>query len=140
MKTKIILLFVLVFYSVLSYAGIRPDRLTCENINNPMAVDIPRPRLSWVGKERIMFSQAPEKDKPNRLINLGDWVAPGTLPPDEMVHTFFLWRFAGLTSKAAKVLENGKKIKDSELLKVTRMDGKYAVIQTGSGVFNFSSN
>jgi alpha-L-rhamnosidase len=62
--------------------------------------------LKWVNDEGIMFSQAPEKDKPNRWINLGDWVAPGKLPPDEMVHTFFLWRCADLTSKAAKALGN----------------------------------
>ena len=52
----------------------------------------------------IMFSQAPEKDNPNRWINLGDWVAPGKLPPDEMVHTFYLWRCADLTARTAKVL------------------------------------
>ncbi len=60
--------------------------------------------LSWVNENGIVFSQAPEKEKPNRWINLGDWVAPGKLPPDEMVHTFFLWRCADITSKAAKAL------------------------------------
>jgi alpha-L-rhamnosidase len=60
--------------------------------------------LSWVNEDGIVFSQAPEKEKPNRWINLGDWVAPGKLPPDEMVHTFFLWRCADITSKAAKAL------------------------------------
>jgi alpha-L-rhamnosidase len=60
--------------------------------------------LTWTDDDGIMFSQAPEKDKPNRWINLGDWVAPGKLPPDEMVHTFFLWRCSDLTARAAKVL------------------------------------
>lgn len=60
--------------------------------------------LTWVDKEGIMFSQAPEKSKVNRWINLGDWVAPGKLPPDDMVHTFFLWRCSDLTAKTAEVL------------------------------------
>ena len=60
--------------------------------------------LTWTNDDGIMFSQAPEKDKPNRWINLGDWVAPGKLPPDEMVHTFFLWRCSDLTARTAKVL------------------------------------
>lgn len=29
-------------------AGIRPERLTCEYMSDPMAVDAPQPRLSWV--------------------------------------------------------------------------------------------
>ena len=60
--------------------------------------------LTWTDDEGIMFSQAPEKEKPNRWINLGDWVAPGDLPPDGMVHTFFLWRCADITASAAKRL------------------------------------
>jgi alpha-L-rhamnosidase len=39
-----------------------------------------------------------------KWFNLGDWVAPGNLPPDEMVHTFYLWRCADLTAQAAKAL------------------------------------
>ncbi len=60
--------------------------------------------LTWTNDEGIMFSQAPQKERPNQWINLGDWVAPGKLPPDEMVHTFFLWRCSDLTAKAAKAL------------------------------------
>ncbi len=60
--------------------------------------------LTWTNKDGIMYSQAPEKNNPNRWINLGEWVAPGKMPPDEMVHTFFLWRCSDLTSKAAKAL------------------------------------
>jgi len=51
-----------------------------------------------------MFSQAPVREKPNQWINLGDWVAPGELPPDEMVHTFFLWRCSDITARTAKAL------------------------------------
>jgi len=60
--------------------------------------------LTWVDSDGIMFSQAPDRTKPNRWINLGDWAVPGKLPPDDLVHTFFLWRCADLTAKAAGVL------------------------------------
>jgi alpha-L-rhamnosidase len=60
--------------------------------------------LTWTNNEGIMFSQAPDKEKPDQWINLGDWVAPGKLPPDEMVHTFFLWRCSDLTARAARIL------------------------------------
>jgi alpha-L-rhamnosidase len=67
--------------------------------------------LTWTNDEGIMLSQAPDKDKPNQWMNLGDWVAPGKLPPDEMVHTFFLWRCSDLTSLAAKALGNSEDFK-----------------------------
>jgi alpha-L-rhamnosidase len=63
--------------------------------------------LTWTDEEGIMYSQAPEKGNPNRWINLGDWVAPGKLPPDDMVHTFFLWRCADITAKTAEILDKG---------------------------------
>jgi len=60
---------------------------------------------TWVDKDGIMFSQRVGKDgKVLKWFNLGDWVAPGSLPPDEMVHTFYLWRCADLTAQAAKAL------------------------------------
>ena len=61
--------------------------------------------LTWVNDSGIMFSQAlGPNGKPNRWMNLGDWVAPGELPPDNLVHTFYFWRCADLTAMAAKVL------------------------------------
>ncbi len=67
--------------------------------------------LTWTNDDGIMLSQAPEKEKPNQWMNLGDWVAPGKLPPDEMVHTFFLWRCSNLTALAAKALGNSEDFK-----------------------------
>lgn len=64
--------------------------------------------LTWTDSDGIMFSQAPDKDKPNRWINLGEWIAPVKLPPDNMVHTFYLWRCADITAKTAKVLGKEK--------------------------------
>lgn len=64
--------------------------------------------LSWTDDDGIMFSQAPDKDKPDRWINLGEWVAPGKLPPDDMVHTFYLWYCADITAKTARILGEEK--------------------------------
>ena len=52
-----------------------------------------------VNKEGIMEMKDPCKWK-----NLGDWVAPGPLPPTAMVHTYFYWLCQTLTAKAAHVL------------------------------------
>lgn len=60
---------------------------------------------TWVDDEGIMNSQRTGHDgKPLKWFNLGDWVAPGVLPPDSMVHTFYFWRCADLTAKSAKAL------------------------------------
>jgi alpha-L-rhamnosidase len=72
--------------------------------------------LTWTGEDGIMFSQAPDRQKPNQWLNLGDWCSPGKLPPDNMVHTFFLWRCATLTAKAAMTL--GKKAEADEYTKL----------------------
>ncbi len=60
--------------------------------------------LTWTDEDGIMFSQAPDRQKPNQWLNLGDWCAPGKLPPDNLVHTFYLWRCADITARAAKAL------------------------------------
>jgi alpha-L-rhamnosidase len=61
--------------------------------------------LTWTDNSGIMFSKALGPDgKPNKWMNLGDWSQPDKLPPDEMVHTFYLWRCSDLTAKSAKVL------------------------------------
>lgn len=60
---------------------------------------------TWVDDDGIMFSKRTGKDgKILKWFNLGDWVAPGDLPPDDMVHTFYLWYCADILSKTAAVL------------------------------------
>jgi alpha-L-rhamnosidase len=60
---------------------------------------------TWVDEEGIMFSERTGNDgKTLKWYNLGEWVTPGNLPPDEMVHTFYLWRCADLTAQTAKAL------------------------------------
>jgi alpha-L-rhamnosidase len=64
---------------------------------------------TWVNKDGIMNSQRTGKDgKVLQWFNLGDWVAPGNLPPNEMVHTFYFWRCADFTAKAAKALNKSE--------------------------------
>jgi alpha-L-rhamnosidase len=64
---------------------------------------------TWVDSEGIMFSKRTGNDgKVLKWYNLGEWVTPGALPPDEMVHTFYFWRCAELTSQAAKALGKAK--------------------------------
>jgi alpha-L-rhamnosidase len=60
--------------------------------------------LTWTDDKGIMFSQAPSPAKPNQWLNLGDWAQPVKLPPDDLVHTFYLWRCADFTAKTANVL------------------------------------
>lgn len=62
---------------------------------------------SWVDDDGIMFSKRTGRDgKILKWFNLGEWVTPGKLPADDLVHTFYFWRCADLTSKTAKVLGN----------------------------------
>jgi alpha-L-rhamnosidase len=78
--------------------------------------------LNWTDAEGIMYSQVIGPDgKPNKWVNLGEWVAPTKLPPDEMVHTFYLWRCADLTSRTARVLGNSSEASQyAELAEKTR--------------------
>ncbi len=70
---------------------------------------------TWVDKDGIMFSERVGKDgKVLKWFNLGEWVTPGNLPPDEMVHTFYLWRCTDLTAKAAKALGKSEEAKKYE--------------------------
>ncbi len=59
----------------------------------------------WVDDEGIMYSQRIGLDgKPLEWFNLGDWVAPNSLPSNKLVHTFYFWRCAFIASKIAEIL------------------------------------
>jgi len=61
--------------------------------------------LTWTDDDGIMFSQrAGNNGQPLRWFNLGDWAPAEQLPPDDLVHTFYLWRCADYTAKTARVL------------------------------------
>ncbi|HEY4324020.1 MAG TPA: family 78 glycoside hydrolase catalytic domain [Mucilaginibacter sp.] len=77
--------------------------------------------LTWTDKNGIMYSRAPDSAKANRWLNLGDWASPGKLPPDDLVHTFYLWRCADITSKTAAILDNPAEAKKyADLAEVTK--------------------
>ncbi len=60
----------------------------------------------WVDDDGIMYSQRVGSDgEPLEWFNLGDWVAPDSLPSNKLVHTFYFWRCASVASKIAKVLD-----------------------------------
>ena len=64
---------------------------------------------TWVDEDGIMFSQRTNNSgEVLKWYNLGEWVAPGETVPDEMVHTFYFWRCAEITSKVADILGNEK--------------------------------
>ena len=64
---------------------------------------------TWVDEDGIMFSQRTNNSgEVLKWYNLGEWVAPGETVPDEMVHTFYFWRCADITSKVADILGNEK--------------------------------
>lgn len=59
----------------------------------------------WLDKDGIMFMQKKGLDgNVLKWFNLGEWVAPGVLPPDDMVHTFYFWYCADIASKTANAL------------------------------------
>ena len=62
---------------------------------------------TWVDEDGIMFSQRRNNSgEVLKWFNLGEWVAPGETVPDALVHTFYFWRCAEITSKVAKILGN----------------------------------
>lgn len=62
---------------------------------------------TWVDTESIMYSQRLGNDgKPLRWFNLGEWAGVGSMPTDQLVHTFYYWLGADITAKTAQVLGN----------------------------------
>jgi alpha-L-rhamnosidase len=61
---------------------------------------------SWLTADGTMFSQRTNiySDRPNYWLNLGDWAPAFKIPSEELVHTFYLWRCADLTARAARAL------------------------------------
>jgi alpha-L-rhamnosidase len=61
--------------------------------------------LSWTGEDGIMHSKRTGNDGSIvKWYNLGEWLPPGELIPDALVHTFVLWYCADITSRTAEVL------------------------------------
>jgi alpha-L-rhamnosidase len=77
---------------------------------------------TWVDDDGIMFSQRTGRDgEVLKWFNLGEWVPPGETVPDHLVHTFYFWRCADLTSRTADVLGKDDEAKFyAELAEKTR--------------------
>jgi alpha-L-rhamnosidase len=61
--------------------------------------------LSWTGEDGIMLSKRTDiKGDWLKWFNLGEWVPPGAMIPDEMVHTFYLWHCSTIAALSARVL------------------------------------
>lgn len=58
----------------------------------------------WKTTEGTMFAEMPDKTRKIYWMNLGEWCPPFDLPADELVHTFYWWRCADCTAKAAHIL------------------------------------
>lgn len=64
-----------------------------------------RHMLSWRLEDGTMLQQkSADGETPMYWMNLGEWCPPYTLPSENFVHTWFLWRCASYTAKAAKAL------------------------------------
>lgn len=60
---------------------------------------------SWLTEDETMFSNRTGLNgKPLKWFNLGEWAAPGEMPSDEFVHTFYFWYCADIVSKVAGIV------------------------------------
>ncbi|NQU88725.1 MAG: family 78 glycoside hydrolase catalytic domain, partial [Mariniphaga sp.] len=91
---------------------------------------------TWVDKG-IMFSQVPGHDgQPLKWFNLGEWCTPGEQVPDEMVHTFYLWRCAEFTANAAGLLgKSAEEEEYAELAEQTRLAFFYHFYDAENGTY-----
>lgn len=62
--------------------------------------------LTWLTPDNTMFSQRCNigSTEPNIWFNLGEWNAPYDIPPQELYHTYFLWKCSNIIAKSAKKL------------------------------------
>ena len=63
---------------------------------------------TWVDSDGIMLSQIKSNGNVSEWHNLGEWCPADGFPPKDLVHTFYLWRCADLTAKAASALGEKK--------------------------------
>lgn len=67
---------------------------------------------SWVDEKGIMFSKRKAADgSVLKWFNLGDWLPPGDLVRDDLVHTFYFWMCLDIASKTAAILDNQEESK-----------------------------
>jgi len=80
------------------------DREVLEENYLPMKEQL-RHMLSWRLEDGTMYQQMTGNDgKVQYWMNLGEWCPPYNLASNNLVHTWFLWRCADYTAKAAHAL------------------------------------
>lgn len=62
----------------------------------------------WLTADGTMLSKMPFGREAIYWMNLGEWCPPYQFPSDELVHTYYLWRCADFTAKAAHALGNAE--------------------------------
>lgn len=64
-----------------------------------------RHMLGWRLPDGTMLQQIKDKSgAPEFFFNLGEWCPPYSLPPNRLVHTWYLWKCADITARAARAL------------------------------------
>lgn len=64
---------------------------------------------TWTSEEGIMHSQRTGGNgEVLKWFNLGEWVPPGEMIPDALVHTFYLWFNCHITARTAEILGEEK--------------------------------
>lgn len=81
---------------------------------------------TWVDEDGVMFSKRTNNSgEVLKWFNLGEWVAPGETVPDELVHTFYFWRCADITSKVAAILGKNEESKGYKELATSTQSAFY---------------
>ena len=97
MKKHLLICSLLVLFTGILQASITPVKLTCENLKNPLVVDVLKPRLSWVNispyKEKGQFQTAWEiraaSTKDKLLSGKADLWNSGKVISDESVNIIY---------------------------------------------------
>ncbi len=93
--------------------------------------------LSWTGEDGIMHSRRTDRQgEVLKWFNLGEWVPPGAMIPDEMVHTFYLWHCSQIAASTAGVLGREGEAKEYQVLtERTRRAFHNRFYDTGAGSY-----
>jgi alpha-L-rhamnosidase len=97
---------------------------------------------SWKTKDGTMLAKAPHGREPLYWMNLGDWCPAYENPPDELVHTYFMWRCMDLTARAAKALKiSGEEKMYHQMAEAVRKAFHKKFYDAGKGSYgDFGSN
>src|SRR5580704_10102169 len=93
-RAVLVLLISLVPITTLFAASLRVDRLRCEYLQNPIGIDTPQPRLSWIlkseirGEKQTAYRVFVASDMKKLQANQGDLWDSGKVSSDETQITY----------------------------------------------------